>query len=39
MQHILDKSDIIKELIAQKNMKLIGGIYDVSSGEVSFFEE
>jgi carbonic anhydrase len=39
MQHILDKSDIIKELIAQKNIKLIGGIYDVSSGEVSFFEE
>lgn len=39
MQCILDKSPIIKELIAQKIIKIIGGLYDVSSGEVLFFEE
>jgi carbonic anhydrase len=38
IQAILDKSDIIKELVAQKTIKIIGGIYDVSSGEV-FFEQ
>ena len=39
MQQILDKSSIIRELIAQKTIKIIGGLYDVSSGEVLFFEE
>lgn len=39
IQHILDKSSIIKELIAQKTIKIMGGLYDVSSGEVLFFEE
>lgn len=39
IQNILDKSNIIKELLDQKTIKIIGGIYDVSSGEVSFFEE
>lgn len=39
MQQILDKSSIIRELIAQKTIKIIGGLYDVSSGQVLFFEE
>lgn len=39
MQQILDKSSIIRELIAQQTIKIIGGLYDVSSGEVLFFEE
>lgn len=39
IQKIVAKSSIIKELIAQKTIKIIGGIYDVSSGEVLFFEE
>ena len=39
IQHILDKSSIIKELIVQKAIKIIGGLYDVSSGEVLFFEK
>jgi carbonic anhydrase len=39
MQQILDKSSIIRELIAQETIKIIGGLYDVSSGEVLFFEE
>lgn len=39
IQNILNKSNIIKELIDQKTIKIIGGLYDVSSGEVLFFEE
>lgn len=39
MQQILDKSSIIKELIDQQTIKIIGGLYDVSSGQVLFFEE
>lgn len=39
MQNILDKSIIIRELIDQRTIKIIGGLYDVSSGEVLFFEE
>ncbi|USQ14471.1 carbonic anhydrase [Legionella lytica] len=39
IQNILNKSNIIKELIEQKTIKIIGGLYDVSSGEVLFFEE
>lgn len=33
---ILHESSILKELINQKTIKIIGGLYDVSSGEVSF---
>lgn len=39
MQSILNKSAIIKDLKEQKTIKIIGGLYDVSSGEVLFFEE
>ncbi|KTD60368.1 carbonic anhydrase [Legionella sainthelensi] len=36
---IVNKSAILSELIAQKTIKIIGGLYDVVSGEVSFFEQ
>lgn len=39
IQNILNKSSIIKELTDKKIIKIIGGLYDVSSGEVLFFEE
>lgn len=37
MDAILKQSSIIKELIASQKIKIIGGLYDVVSGEVSFF--
>ncbi len=39
IEKILDKSMVIKELITQKAIKIIGGMYDVSSGKVMFFED
>ncbi|KTD68375.1 carbonic anhydrase [Legionella steelei] len=39
IQIILNKSSIIKELKNQETIKIIGGLYDVSSGEVLFFDE
>ncbi len=39
IQSILNKSRIIKELNEQRIIKIIGGLYDVSSGEVLFFED
>ncbi|HCA89800.1 MAG: carbonic anhydrase [Legionellaceae bacterium] len=39
IEKILDKSMVIKELINQKAIKIIGGMYDVSSGKVMFFED
>ncbi|CAM4476861.1 MAG: Carbonic anhydrase 2 [Legionella sp.] len=39
IQNILNKSNIINELAEQQTIKIIGGLYDVSSGEVLFFEE
>ncbi len=38
IQAILKESSIIRGLITQKTIKIIGGLYDVVSGEVSFFE-
>ncbi|KTC83463.1 carbonic anhydrase family protein [Legionella cincinnatiensis] len=39
MKTILNKSSILSELVAQKTIKIVGGLYDVVSGEVSFFGE
>ncbi|HHF7374049.1 carbonic anhydrase family protein [Legionella bozemanae] len=39
IQNILDKSSVIKELKDQGTIKIIGGLYDVASGEVLFFDE
>lgn len=38
IEMILQESDIIRELIEQNTIKLVGGLYDVVSGEVTFFE-
>lgn len=37
MDVIVDKSSILRDLLVQKKIDLIGGIYDVSTGEVIFF--
>lgn len=37
MDAIINQSDIIRELITSKKIKMIGGLYDVVSGEASFF--
>ncbi|MGM9452928.1 carbonic anhydrase family protein [Legionella bozemanae] len=39
IQNILNKSSVIKELKDQGTIKIIGGLYDVASGEVLFFDE
>jgi carbonic anhydrase len=39
IQNIINKSSIIKGLKDQKIIKIIGGLYDVASGEVLFFDE
>ena len=39
IQNIINKSSIIKELKDQELIKIIGGLYDVASGEVLFFDE
>lgn len=39
MQNILNESAIINELITQGIIKMVGGLYDVASGEVVFFNE
>lgn len=38
MQQILDKSPILKEMINQKEIAMVGGMYDVETGEVDFYE-
>ena len=38
MDEILQKSDVLREMQQQGEIVLIGGMYDVSTGEVSFFE-
>jgi len=38
MQTIRDKSPILKEMIDKGQVGLVGGIYDISTGEVKFFE-
>lgn len=39
IQIILNKSSIIKQLKDEKTIKIIGGLYDVASGDVLFFDE
>ncbi|MFJ1268189.1 carbonic anhydrase family protein [Legionella lytica] len=36
---ILEKSSILRELISKKSIKIVGGLYDIASGEVTFFDE
>jgi carbonic anhydrase len=37
MDAILNKSAILRELTTSQQIKVVGGLYDVASGEVSFF--
>jgi len=37
IETILQESKILKELVSTKKIKIIGGLYDIASGEVSFF--
>lgn len=39
MQQIEDQSPVISKLIAEKKVGIIGGMYDVNSGKVTFFED
>ena len=39
MQQIHDKSTILNEMLADKKIVLIGGMYDVETGLVQFYEE
>ena len=39
MQKIQDDSDIIRELLEQGKLKIVGGVYDVETGKVTFFEK
>jgi carbonic anhydrase len=39
MRQIKDKSPILKEMIDKGEIGLVGGIYDISTGEVRFFEK
>ncbi len=35
---IIERSPILKEMLANGEIKLVGGIHEISTGEVSFFE-
>jgi len=39
MQKIQNDSDIIRELLEQGQLKIVGGVYDVETGKVAFFEK
>jgi len=39
MKQIREKSPILKEMIDRGEVGLVGGIYDISTGEVNFFEK
>jgi len=38
MDEIISKSSVIREMVAQGSIALIGGLYDVSTGEVRFLD-
>ena len=38
IQNILNSSEVISEMVSNGEVKIIGAMYDVSSGAVSFFE-
>ncbi len=39
MRNILDSSPLIREMLAEKKIGLVGGIYDLETGLVNFYEE
>jgi carbonic anhydrase len=38
MQDLRDRSDILKELENEGKIKIVGGVYDIASGKVEFFD-
>lgn len=38
VQSIMERSPILKEMLANSEIKLVGGIHEISTGEVTFFE-
>jgi carbonic anhydrase len=39
MRQIKEKSPILKEMIDKNEIGLVGGVYDIKTGEVKFFEK
>jgi carbonic anhydrase len=39
MQQIRERSPILREMIDQNQIGLVGGMYDLSTGEVHFFDK
>jgi carbonic anhydrase len=39
MKQIRERSPILREMIDQKQIGLVGGMYDLSTGEVHFFDK
>jgi carbonic anhydrase len=39
IETIINGSGIIRELLENQQIGIIGGMYDISTGEVEFFEE
>jgi carbonic anhydrase len=39
IKEILEQSPIIAELVKDKKLKIVGGVYDVETGKVTFFED
>jgi carbonic anhydrase len=38
LEEILERSQTIKDLFSRGDIGLVGGVYDVESGEVDFFK-
>ncbi len=38
VHHILDRSDILREMLANQEILVVGAMYDVATGKVSFFD-
>jgi len=39
MKNIIERSPILKEMIEQDEIMLIGGVHDIATGEVTFYEK
>lgn len=39
IKHVLNGSSVVRELITQRTIEIVGALYDLESGVVTFFEE
>lgn len=39
MKDLVDQSEILAEMVKKGEIKIVGGLYDVSTGQVEFFEQ